>query len=523
MDEAGNIPHKWDVSYSGFLEKKSPIVGMWQLRWAVIDNGRLLIYGDETESVLKEKFIITPSSVVESQEPESKRQFVFTLRDPSGSDKDFVMSAFDMPSLEAWMIALIQSINGSYRPSENFCSGYSVDRASSLIVPSVGGMNTIFASSFDVECDLELEAKHSGFLIKQGSRVKSWKRRWFELTENRLRYYESEGGVMKGEKRIDDETRVVMLPPGYDGQQCGFSLLTIEPETGIVLALRLSPENEDDLYRWIAAIHFMIKCCKEDVRYVFNCLSPTGNILDSSPESGETLKSAVVEHQSSPTYARAQRRQSPAFYINDNTIWARIRRTLSPGEHTVSNNHLQALYVLHFCHPISSPDSSIPNMMLVEVFEHQRYIPLKGWSCLNLLPNDCAKLANAEGIKYPDRYLRRADPPEGYHWCEESEAVGVNTDSIGTHSPWKWTLCKSYTSVGDKSWAYGRSFADLRVRCRENRSHPAPQTTDVVRRRRWLRVAVPNNISVNDSLPFERLCLAEQYSQSKELVCGDNT
>jgi len=56
--------------------------------------------------------------------------------------------------------------------------------------------------------------QHSGMLMKQGSRVKSWKLRWFELTaDDILKYYnhDTKGIVLKG--AIDLAECTCVLPP----------------------------------------------------------------------------------------------------------------------------------------------------------------------------------------------------------------------------------------------------------------------------------------------------------------------
>ena len=114
---------------------------------------------------------------------------------------------------------------------------------------------------------------------------------------------------------------------------------------------------------------------------------------------------------------------------------------------------------------------------------------------LNLFISDPSKLSNHAGVKYPDRYLKRAEPPSGYRWLVESEVSGVVQSSHEElaliYSPEGWSTHPSYSTedVDENGWTYGTSFDHLRRRCCEGLSRAAPNTTDVVRRRRWLRVA----------------------------------
>lgn len=182
--------------------------------------------------------------------------------------------------------------------------------------------------------------------------------------------------------------------------------------------------------------------------------------------------------------------ESPrSFYLNDNTVWAKLNRRFSSQPHIPENDDLQRLYLLHFCALI--PGS---NYILVEVFEHQRYLPLKGWSCLHLLFTDCSKLSNCIGVKFPDRYLRRADPPLGYSWVEETDEYEIDVLDYGILTPWKWTACRAFTTHGEKAWCYGTSFEDIRRKYEDpdlrTQSHIVQRSIDVVRRRRWIRLAV---------------------------------
>jgi hypothetical protein len=108
-------------------------------------------------------------------------------------------------------------------------------------------------------------------------------------------------------------------------------------------------------------------------------------------------------------------------------------------------------------------------------------------------------LSNCIGVKYPDRYLRRADPPLDYSWVEErsiSEDDSINLLNYGILTPWKWTACRAFTVHGERAWCYGTSFEDIRRKYEDPelrvQSHTVQRSIDVVRRRRWIRLAVEN-------------------------------
>ena len=56
----------------------------------------------------------------------------------------------------------------------------------------------------------EAEIIFKGLLEKEGSNVKSWKKRWFILTKDKLYYFEKENSKdIKGEFAFTDDTKVV--------------------------------------------------------------------------------------------------------------------------------------------------------------------------------------------------------------------------------------------------------------------------------------------------------------------------
>lgn len=107
---------------SGFLEKKSKVMKVWNWRWFVLEDGVLCSYKNETMAKLTGRFEISSFTIVETIPNEGQRKNLLALRD-SDWEEDLILNAEDFASLEEWMIAIIQSSRGSFTPSENFSMG----------------------------------------------------------------------------------------------------------------------------------------------------------------------------------------------------------------------------------------------------------------------------------------------------------------------------------------------------------------------------------------------------------------
>jgi hypothetical protein len=491
----------WSVYYAGFVKKKN-VFGIFFSRYAVLDDTTLVFYEDETESNEKERYSISTNWMIEPI-----AGFDFKLADSTNSSVNIIISTEKFEHLEAWLLALTQSINGPYRDSENFCSA---ERTSSS------------ASSTDhqrFDCHFPSESTNVDFsdpsfvlsscLYKQDSNIiftKSWKKIWCRLQNNSvLEYSDNEDFSNKTSVFLNDQSKIIRLPENFQGQRYGLSVLTTEVKKDSYRSLRLATFDEDLLHTWADFLNYCIDCYNRDR---FALLSPPSDLVLSS--SSDSLLSRQPFHISQRESAatdgvhttasnsadkpnKFKKSNTTAFYVNDETARARIQRFISPNKrHSNVNSDLQTLYWDHFCTPV--PDSPY---VIVEVFEHQRFgvFPRRGFNVLNLFFSDPSKLSNHSGVKYPDRYLKRAEPPAGYRWVAEGEVSGVVQSPHEVlallYSPDGWSTHPSYRSedTDESGWTYGTSFEHLRRRCSEGRSRACPNTTDVVRRRRWLRVA----------------------------------
>jgi serine/threonine protein kinase len=105
-------------------------------------------------------------------------------------------------------------------------------------------------STWDRDNDEDLVAgKKSGWLHKQGSLVKNWKRRWFVLDYPHLRYYASpEDTTPKGEINCTEVTLTEKHAVAVGREHC-FAMYHPDRRTFF-----LQSEDEDQMMRWVQAI-----------------------------------------------------------------------------------------------------------------------------------------------------------------------------------------------------------------------------------------------------------------------------
>ena len=117
---------------------------------------------------------------------------------------------------------------------------------------------------------LEGVVRMEGWLEKQGTVFKSWKRRWFVLYPDGdcyyFRYYTSEDKLTeKGFFKIQIDSTVSSLDDGYGGgnRKCLFVLQAEGNKNKAVLLL--SAESEDVKTEWIGAIQRAVDTMKEEI------------------------------------------------------------------------------------------------------------------------------------------------------------------------------------------------------------------------------------------------------------------
>ena len=457
---------EWAVYRSGFVRKKN-IIGIFTTRYAVLDDTTFVFYEDETEA--KETHRYTLSSTW-SINPIDDFEFAI-MSSPDSVAVRIAVESFE--SLESWLLALTQAIHGPYRDSENFCSA-PPSLSTSLehqcfdtTTPTAMALNNPTSLTFPFESWLN---KQDEYLF-----TKYWRRVYCRLSDAAVLEYcdDLHFSCNVSSIRITDQSRVIRLPDGFQGQRFGLSLLTSHPKKDVIYKLRFGTSDKSLLRKWIVYLNYGINM------YTPECL----NEMNDADRKCFFDKCKAEQSLS--------KRNSCSF---DNAEYSTIQQFIAPtGLHLSQNLSPKSLYWHNFC--IAVPESPL---IIVEVYEHQRFglFPTYCYSALNLLFSDPAKLSSQDGVKFSARYLRRAEAPLGYRWIVESEAASVIQSQHKVlsliYSPEVWSTHPSYDSedCDESGWTYASSFEDLRKQCSAEKSSGKPNKTDLVRRRRWLRVAI---------------------------------
>mmetsp|Transcript_26528 Transcript_26528/g.44841 ORF Transcript_26528/g.44841 Transcript_26528/m.44841 type:complete len:153 (-) Transcript_26528:277-735(-) len=97
---------------------------------------------------------------------------------------------------------------------------------------------------------------HSGYLTKRGHLFPTWKRRYFEMSDDGLlAYYKYPGGAVRGSFQFDKWT--VIAPNSFYDDSVGFTL------RGNMTCLYIKVDNEEEKEEWIAVLERLLHCVKD--------------------------------------------------------------------------------------------------------------------------------------------------------------------------------------------------------------------------------------------------------------------
>jgi hypothetical protein len=268
------------ADHSGWVYKQGSLVRNWKKRFMVL-RGRQLTYYDTarlTPSV-KEKGSFTVITVELSTEIQNGLlvhgrggRVLKLYTDSAESTSSWYARIMEATAPAAAVGGAVMDRRSSMAMSEQY-------RYSSMASSAPG------AASVDLDDELELMERldslplddapvtHSGWLKKEGSRVKSWKRRFFALRGNALSYFDSEdtGAAAKGYGHVQAIEVNDTVANGLD----------ITFDNGRVL--RVSAKTRPDMEMWLCQLSDAIEQANAERHNVRQSLAARSSFRVSAP------------------------------------------------------------------------------------------------------------------------------------------------------------------------------------------------------------------------------------------------
>lgn len=445
---------------TGFLSCKIADTSMFMsdpsyvMYWLVLSESVLSMYVDETQSVSVLELRLHAETQVHVEEMEYSPEDSKMICAVTENDKvKFLFSSRDIELCKAWRSSILQA---AARES----SGEEVDE------------------SLPASSDLaESEVFKDGFLTKY--RKSAIYSRWVisrtELRDNTVQCWFANSKVDSADRPSENFlalhafSRVDWLPQEVPGENRFF--VSVKRSGGTYHSWRFASPDKGEAAEWIDAINKSIQECQ--VRYA---------VLGPSDLCGKTTSESTSERDLEDYSDPAN---CPVLYERDPTLMAsimqRVRRKTS-----VDRENFKRFYLSRFCYPVirghcfeGEHAVGTENVIRVIVYENQRFLPIgvrRGFNALNLVMGmDPPKLSDMDGVKFPDRYLKMAEPPDGFEWLLDSCAFSVDS---------------THTNTGEGGWTYASTFSQYREQYKNRCSIVDPSHSEAkTRRRRWFRDA----------------------------------
>jgi len=239
-----------DGQHAGWVFKQGSLVRNWKKRYMVL-RGKQLTYYDTASLTAKTKE--KGSFQVITVELSSDIQNGLLVHGKGGRVLKLYTDSAE--STRAWYAAILEATTGMIAGAGGSrMSSFGGDARFSLLSTA----NSNNSSSINVDDELELLDRldslpledgiagihHSGWLKKEGSRVKSWKRRYFTLHGNTLSYYDSAdtGSAAKGYGHVK----------GVEVNANRVNSLDVMFERGRLL--RVCAKSHDDMEEWLCIL-----------------------------------------------------------------------------------------------------------------------------------------------------------------------------------------------------------------------------------------------------------------------------
>lgn len=267
-----------DGQHGGWVFKQGSLVRNWKKRFLVL-RGKQLTYYDTASITPKTKE--KGSFQVITVELSSDIQNGLLVHGKGGRVLKLYTDSAE--STRTWYTVILEATTGGVAGGSRMSSFGAGDARYSMLSTA----NSNNSSSVDVDDELELldrldslplddgvaSIHHSGWLKKEGSRVKSWKKRYFTLHGNTLSYYDSAdtGSAAKGYGHVK----------GVEVNGTRANSLDIMFERGRLL--RVCAKSHDDMEQWLCIISEAIELNNAENNNLRQSLASRGSFRMSMP------------------------------------------------------------------------------------------------------------------------------------------------------------------------------------------------------------------------------------------------
>jgi hypothetical protein len=242
-----------DIYMEGWLTKEGKKSGKWQMRWFVLKDHKL--------SYFRSKLVSEPAGTIEMSHAHVKvssidRVNTFEIIIPN---RIYYIQTDNSSDFFAWQEVIKQSINQYNVIYRNL----NLESSGALeLIRHIGPDKTLQAV-YEEKRQSSFVVEYSGYLTKRGDTVKSWKKRWFVLKDNRLAYYakkedpQPKGSIPLGgtEVKISTDDTVQRVKGGSSPAM--FEIAT----PGRVFYIE--SDTVDDMEKWTSVLNLSIQRYKE--------------------------------------------------------------------------------------------------------------------------------------------------------------------------------------------------------------------------------------------------------------------
>lgn len=249
------------VVKAGYLTKQGGGFKSWKKRFFVLRKDNLLSYYTEEGDVVPLGTIDLEKCSDVRMLTDKSKGFGFELVTP---ERNYLITANSKEDMEGWMHVLLEIV------------GNVVDDSGNTQLRSYNNEDDdeVAVSPDEISNFIRMDTKitKEGYLIKQGGKIKTWKRRWFVLRESTLAYYKDE----KDDKPVGlislKECKSFELAAQKVHKPYAFEIAT--PDRVYVCCAK----DEDEMWEWINVLSTAVTTARGKETYEFIALKKASEL-----------------------------------------------------------------------------------------------------------------------------------------------------------------------------------------------------------------------------------------------------